>query len=206
MVTFTDHQYNWWGTQPCRRCNPLHLPSRQVSNYFLTACPDCDGTGWTEWAALATEPWSEIIPNLWMGGHDWNSGDNRRGEVLSIEPDNSFDVVVSLYARAGHGPPAGTEHIYCPFEDHELDAFTGHLAIRLAKIVADRLTAGKVVLTRCQAGLNRSGVIAGLAMVQLGYTGDDAVQIIRAKRSPWALCNESYARFIRSHGELGVQA
>lgn len=190
--TLTEHQHNWWGTQKCRRCNPLGLEKR--SALHLAVCPDCDGSGWTEWAALATEPWSEIIPNLWIGGHDYNDASNGRSVTADAYPKDTFNVVVSMYHRGGDFLPSeGTEHHEVLFSDSRLSPKVLERASRIGQIVAERVREGRHVLVRCQAGLNRSSLVAGLAMIELGFKGEDAVQLIRARRSPWALCNDSYA-------------
>lgn len=191
----TEHQQAWWGTQPCRRCNPHGLPDSRPDN-LRPACFDCDGSGWTVWAAMATEPWSEIVPNLWIGGHDYNVGYNGSQEIVSISPENLFDTVVSMYHRDGFEPSECVQHHQVLFPDAELVPEVQRLAEGAARVVADNVLAGRKVLARCQAGLNRSSLVAGLAMTMLGYSGPDAVQLIRSRRSPWALCNEDYAVFI----------
>lgn len=198
-----------WGVRQCRQCNPLSLPHRRPIN---TNCPGCDGSGWTDWAAMATEPWSEIIPGLWIGGHDYLvpvncrtrpevTGPNRDlgHKVVSKRPKSQFDMVVSAYHRAGYEPDPPTEYHQVIFPDSRLDEHAKELAVDAAELIASGVTAGKRVLSRCQAGLNRSSLMAGLALVNLGFTGDDAVQLIRARRSPWALCNDEYARFISGY-------
>jgi protein-tyrosine phosphatase len=119
-----------------------------------------------------------------------------------------FDVVVSAYHRDGFEPSEGVEYHRVLFEDAELTPESKALAGQAARLVLDRLLEGKSVLVRCQAGLNRSSLIAGLAMVGLGFEGSDAVQLIRSRRSPWALCNEEYADFIMglSAGALTVSS
>lgn len=185
----TEHQVNWWGTQPCRRCNCMALPARVIS----VICPDCDGSGWTVWAALATEPWTEIIPGLWIGGHDYNVSENGQTRRTDAYPMDTFDVVVSMFHRLGHEPTGDTDHYEALFPDGELGPQVLRQAALAASRVADALRMSKKVLVRCQAGLNRSSLVAGMALIDLGFSGEDAVQVIRARRSPWALCNEDYA-------------
>ena len=49
--------------------------------------------------------------------------------------------------------------------------------------VARRIRAGQRVLVTCMQGRNRSGVIAGLALVELGLPGPRAAQRIRRLRN-----------------------
>lgn len=190
----TEHQHNWWGVQNCRRCNPASLRAdRPVQIY----CEDCDGSGWTEWAALATEPWTQILVgqdggSLWIGGHDYVIG-NARDRITKAYPRDHFDVVVSMFHRLGHEPSGKTVHHEFIFNDSSLNPEILLRAGKAALIVADAVVEGKDVLSRCQAGLNRSSLVAGMAMIELGFAGNDVVQLIRARRSPWALCNNDYA-------------
>jgi hypothetical protein len=48
-------------------CNPLGLPPRNVKP--LPQCA-CGGSGWNQWAAFASTGYSQIIPGLFIGGHD----------------------------------------------------------------------------------------------------------------------------------------
>jgi hypothetical protein len=197
----TEHQENWWGIQPCRNCNSggFGTPTSRPKD-LRPQCIGCDGSGWTVWAALANEAWSEIIPGLWVGGHDYVPYPTRQGEgaLETAYPGGQFDVVVSAYQRDGCAPDFGVEHHEVIFPDAQLDSDTERTARELASVAAQRVREGHKVLVRCQAGLNRSSLIAGIALVNLGYEGRDAVQLIRSKRSPWALCNEDYADYIRS--------
>lgn len=189
----TEHQSTWWGTQKCRRCNPGGLPERPA--HLAVLCPDCDGSGYTKWAALATEPWSEIIPRLWIGGHDYNVGYDGFQDIRPAYPGAAFDVVVSMYHRPGHEPAPQVDHFEYLFPDSELNPSVLQTAVEAACTVASRHRKGDSVLVRCQAGLNRSSLVAGLAMIDLGYSGEDAVQLIRARRSP-SLCNDDYAELL----------
>lgn len=198
MTVITEHQEAWWGTQKCRRCNMAGLEPREGDLALLTLCPDCDGSGWTVWAALATEPWTEIISYLFIGGHDYNVGYNGTQEIKPVYPRDYFDLTVSMYRRGIEFEPTGGEHIETLFPDSGLTDEVIAQAVDASLWIANGVREGRRVLSRCQAGLNRSSLVAGLAMVRLGYSGADAVQLIRARRSPWALCNEEFADFLSS--------
>lgn len=47
-------------------------------------------------------------------------------------------------------------------------------------------------LVHCQAGLNRSNLIAATALIQDGFEPAEAIKILRAKRSPAVLCNQAF--------------
>lgn len=197
-LTKTEHQEAWWGTQPCQECNPLGLPER-AEGLPLPRCPNpqCKGTGWTIWASLATTPWSEIVPGIWVGGHDFTYyGEGGLVAGVSAYPGDLFNLVLSAYSRPGQEPSDGVEHIEVYFEDSHLTEASLALAEQAAQLVVASYSPDGRILIRCQAGLNRSSLIAGLALVSMGYEGADVVQLIRTRRSPWALCNTEYANHL----------
>ena len=53
-------------------------------------------------------------------------------------------------------------------------------------------------LVHCQAGLNRSSLVAARALVLGGRTPDEAITLIRRKRSPACLCNPAFERWLRA--------
>ena len=52
-------------------------------------------------------------------------------------------------------------------------------------------------LVHCQAGLNRSSLVAARALVLEGMTADGAIKLLRDKRSSACLCNPSFERWLR---------
>ena len=67
----------------------------------------------------------------------------------------------------------------------------------MAKEVAGHIQNGTSVLCTCLMGLNRSALVAGLAMRKLGYSGEDTIAMIRKHRSPDALFNKSFEKLVR---------
>lgn len=57
---------------------------------------------------------------------------------------------------------------------------------------------GAKTLIRCQAGLNRSGLITALVLIKSGKSAIDSIRLIREKRSFQALCNEDFVRYLLS--------
>lgn len=53
------------------------------------------------------------------------------------------------------------------------------------------------VLVHCQAGLNRSSLVAARALMLGGITADDAIRRVREKRSTACLCNRAFEAYLR---------
>jgi protein-tyrosine phosphatase len=70
--------------------------------------------------------------------------------------------------------------------------------VSTARTVARYLASGARVLVTCHAGINRSSLVAALAM-QLAYDmgADEAIHQIRATRSPMALSNPQFVRLVK---------
>lgn len=148
-------------------------------------------------APFATTKWDEIIPGLSMGGHDYQPlgmGTPLEDVVVADE----FDVVVSLFRRGirDYGPADGVEHRIAPFLDGQLDARDVAAVRALGVAVAHDVMAERRVLVRCRAGYNRSGLVVAFALLHIGYSAEEAITLIRAKRSPWALGNSHFQDYI----------
>ena len=147
------------------------------------------------------EAWSEVAPGLWMGGHEYVAGDGISTRAIVTD---EFDVVYSLTSKEGYGPGSGVEHHVLRVPD---DALTGQqiLAVEeFASSAASDYAAGRRVLVRCWAGMNRSGLVVAEVLIQSGYTATDAIAMIRKQRSPAALNNESFVAYLETG--LGLAA
>lgn len=51
-------------------------------------------------------------------------------------------------------------------------------------------------LVHCQAGLNRSSLVAARALMLEGMTAKEAIALLREKRSPAVLCNPSFEKHL----------
>lgn len=137
--------------------------------------------------------WDEIVPGLWMGGHvRVEPGGSLRPVVVGGE----FDLVVSLYSRAGHGPPPGVEHLVAEIPDRPLSAARIDAVRQAADTAARAVEAGRTVLVRCHYGYNRSGLVVAQALVLLGHDAPAAIRLVRRKRSPWALSNRTFQDYL----------
>lgn len=141
----------------------------------------------------AEQPWNEIVPGLWMGGHQYV---NASGERVPAVVTDEFDTVISLYQRDGHGPPPNVEHHYADLPDRPLTADQLEVVCRLAYAVVDAFRQGRRVLVRCHSGYNRSGLVVAQALMGMGYSTDEAVFLIRYRRSKWALNNHTFVDYL----------
>ncbi|MFJ5775764.1 dual specificity protein phosphatase family protein [Streptomyces sp. NPDC093094] len=140
-------------------------------------------------------PWDEVVPGLWMGGHEFRG---RTGQVETVVVRDEFDLVQTLLRLPGYGPDTGVDHQVWPIPDGPLDGTQLAGVIRLAEAAGDALDAGRRVLVRCFHGYNRSGLVVAHALVRRGHSVEDAIRLIRTRRSPWALHNELFEEYLRA--------
>ena len=145
---------------------------------------------------------NEIATNLFMGGTDdmdvihFPAKNNNRTDL-------PFDAIVTMYAYAQPADWKVQEFRYgvpdAAIEDIDLD--------RLKQAVEfgyNRWMAGDRVLVRCQAGLNRSGLVTALILMSTGLDAETAIEQIRKNRAEIALFNEDYVRWLRVEGATFV--
>jgi protein-tyrosine phosphatase len=108
------------------------------------------------------------------------------------------DVVIDLEGGLDLCIPTQANHclyVYFPFDDDDrlLPSVTKLRAI--AQLAASLVREGHTVLSHCTGGFNRSGLMAGLILTELGMSGAEALARIRAKR-PGALYNGTFADYL----------
>lgn len=161
------------------------------------------------WVASGDAPtWhpSEILPGLFMGGtadHDIVSVAAERR--FGADQNRPFDAVVTLYAWA-QPVTWDIEELRFGFGDGNIGGVDLDRLIRAAAWSWERWRARDRVLIRCQAGLNRSGLVTALVLIREGYSAADAIRLIRERRSPWALCNNSFLEWLIDCGDLAFEA
>ncbi|MFE0456526.1 dual specificity protein phosphatase family protein [Streptomyces sp. NPDC058914] len=139
--------------------------------------------------------WNEIVPGLWMGGLEFRGGAGQR-EYAVVRGE--FDLVQTLLRLPGHGPDRGVRHQVWPIPDGPLDGTQLAGVMRLAQAAGEALDEGLTVLVRCRHGYNRSGLVVAHALVRRGHAVEDAIRLIRSRRSPWALHNELFVEYLRT--------
>jgi len=96
-----------------------------------------------------------------------------------------FDVVVLAAVEHQDVDLPGYEVIRVPLDDSGPPPSPADRALirATAKRIAARVRAGRRVLVTCHQGRNRSGVLAGLALVELGLPRERAVGRIQRYRN-----------------------
>lgn len=143
--------------------------------------------------------YSEILPGLWQGGtHDDDGRVIHAHAHIDSRPitTDEFDVVATFYADANAVDWHVLEMRY-PFWDGNLADANMDYLIGIARFLHSEWKRGKRVLTRCQAGWNRSGFVTALVLLIDGYSAEAAIDLIRNRRSPDALCNHRFDAFLR---------
>jgi hypothetical protein len=150
-----------------------------------------------------TPLYSEVAPNLFMGGTDDNATIDHPQELQYFEGGNTFDCVVTLYAWAA---PAnwGVEERRFGFPDSNIIEEYIPTILELAQWAHSKWAAGKKVNIRCQAGLNRSGLVTALTLMISGLSADEAIDTLREKRSSYALCNGEYEHWLLTEADAYI--
>lgn len=134
-----------------------------------------------------TREWHEIVPGLYQGGSD-------------LRPSKElFTVVLSVgHVRFNQDCEAGLRELIDQMSDTEDPDYDPYDSVRRWALEVVRwVEEGETVLVRCNAGWNRSGVIVVRAMMEMGWSVDDALSHVRGTRSPHALCNRRFEAWLR---------
>jgi protein-tyrosine phosphatase len=177
--------------------NAYELGANQFADEDFEDFEDLDflrlGQGYGHGGAL----WSEILPFLWQGGtqgRDTISNPATYNSPVGIT-EKDFDFVVTMYADAR---PVDwfVQEMRFGIWDSEMKNFDESELFDIAKLAHKSWTKGKRTLIRCQAGWNRSGLIMALVLMREGYKAQEAIDLIRDKRSSNALCNKHFVAWL----------
>jgi protein-tyrosine phosphatase len=111
---------------------------------------------------------------------------------------HGITIVIDLEEDLDAGVPTVPNHVlylYYPIFDEDLPNLDKLKAV--ASLGSSLIQAGHKVLSHCGMGFNRSALVAGLILVNLGLSGEEAFQVLRSKR-PGALFNEVFATYLRA--------
>jgi protein-tyrosine phosphatase len=106
-------------------------------------------------------------------------------------------AVIDLDGDIDTGIPTAVNHlVYIYFPICDGDTLPDlHKLYAIAQLGARLVQSGHKVLSHCGLGYNRSALVAGLILIHMGMSGEEAVTLIREKR-PGALWNETFAQEI----------
>lgn len=161
-------------------------------------------TSWSDdtWPEFAPD---QILPGLFQGGtpdeevlgcpapdHHYDRLGHRGGVAYPVFP---FDVVLTLYADAQPAPWGVREYRF-GFPDGLLVDDHAREVLELAHLAHQAWRSGRSVLIRCQAGVNRSGLVTALVLMIAGYRADEAITLLRQQRSPLVLSNRHFEEWL----------
>ena len=126
---------------------------------------------------------SKVEDNLYQGGCIG-------GVIL---PDY-IDFIVSLYPWEKYTLLPGQSRQEIEMYDHGSMPDIDQLH-QIADTVNTRRKES-TVLVHCQAGLNRSGLVAALALIKSGMTPSEAIALLRKSRCDMVLCNETFEAWL----------
>lgn len=124
------------------------------------------------------------------------------GSVPPFDRDlPGFDVLALCARELQPATLAFHGHVLrCPIPDDTLSSAQVNLALITGCRVAAHLAAGKRVLVTCQAGINRSALVAAIGIGTLTrMSADHIVSMIRTRRSPNCLCNPHFQQILKTY-------
>jgi protein-tyrosine phosphatase len=123
---------------------------------------------------------SHIVDNLYMGGCE-----------NGLELPSNIKNIVSLYPWERYTIKHEMEsQLYFKAYDDDIQLIVEQLE-ELSNWIIGRLKQGPT-LVHCQAGLNRSGLLSAIVLCKTGMSPQDAIALLREKRSKAVLCNQSF--------------
>lgn len=138
---------------------------------------------------------TQIVPGLHQGGTQDQEVLSQPGDDYRRRGSYPFDTVITLYASA-QPAPWGVEELRFGFPDAALQGPEADTVVRAARYAHDRWLSGAEVLIRCQAGMNRSGLVTALVLMMAGLTPGQAITRIRQQRGASCLFNEHFVTWL----------
>ena len=146
-----------------------------------------------------TSLYSEIAPNLFMGGTADEDVIHQAVAYNKARTDLPFDAIITMYAWANPADWRVQEFRYGIYDSAIADIDLDRLK-QAVEFGYNRWLSGDRVLVRCQAGLNRSGLVTALIMMSTGLDAETAIEQIRKNRADVALFNNNYVEWLMSEG------
>ena len=147
---------------------------------------------------------------LWEQIQMWTTGKMIYHQILpgliqsSAFTSKDFDTlkglgitaIIDLEGAKDGVPPWVTEYRYWPIVDEPVLPDLKELA-DVVEWGYKHLGPGEVLLTHCQAGHNRSGLVDGEILKRIGMTGKEALALIK-KQVPGGLANQVFADYVEN--------
>ena len=143
--------------------------------------------------------YSEIAPNLFMGGTADEDVIHQAAPHNKARTDLPFDAIITMYAWANPADWKVQEFRYGIY-DSDISQIDLDRLKQAVEFGYNRWLSGDRVLVRCQAGLNRSGLVTALIMMSTGLDAETAIEQIRKNRAEIALFNTHYVEWLMSEG------
>jgi hypothetical protein len=150
-----------------------------------------------------TELHSEIVPGLFQGGTDDGAWVDNGAELDRGHSPCEFDAVVTLFAWAQPFGWGVEELRYGFMDSHPRDTDMTRV-VEAARWAHQRWKGGRRVLIRCQAGLNRSGLLMALVLMLDGHDASDAIRLIRQRRGELALFNTHFVDWLLAEASAAL--
>jgi protein-tyrosine phosphatase len=141
---------------------------------------------------------ARVATNLWMGA---KPPPDRRVNL-------NFDVLVLLAGKDEYGyePSAavfpGIRLIWREFDDGKLSPHQASMAVQIGEFVANAMVRGLRCVVTCNMGLNRSGLVCGIALIARGMSAERAIARIRSRRHANALFNQYFVTFLYDYAHM----
>lgn len=133
---------------------------------------------------------SHVQDSLYVGGH------------LNVNVEDFFSHIFSLYhwEKYRHGPDTVT--VAREMYDSPTQPVDTETVEDLSDQIVEALDAGGNVLVHCQAGINRSNLVASrVLMKRYGVSAAEAIATLRKQRGELVLANKEFERWLLSHDE-----
>lgn len=128
---------------------------------------------------------SHITGNLWTGGCPQHGAPKEFQFIVNLYPWETYPIhahqIVTIARLYDHG-----------------EVPDPRILRTLAGYVNECIKVGPT-LVHCQAGLNRSGLIAALALVHGGMEPSAAIALLREKRCDVVLCNQTFEKWLLAY-------
>lgn len=137
---------------------------------------------------LAFTDFAEVAPGLYLGSHP--------------EPEDPFELGANVVVCLASGTsvksvPRGAVLVHWPIKDGPVPQTA--VLRSLARFVDTCLHDGAVVYIHCQAGMNRSVLVAARVLMERGMTAEEAIALVRDRRN--GSLSDEYADWLRAEDD-----